>query len=138
MPASEYASRHDRAAALKHDLAKYVAWRSANLGDDAWVGPLSDEWVSAIRDDLLATRTRDGQAECASEVWARLGVPLRREASSTELDTIAGAMEIVARAEAALRAEDRAQLSALRGDLRDAQQRIRQACAALVRTTRPG
>lgn len=136
MSASEYASRVDRAAALKHDLAKYVAWRSANLPEEAWTGPLTEDWLGAVRSDLLTTRTREGRPESASEVWARLGTPLREEASSPELETIESAMRVVTRAELALRADDRHELAALRTDLREAQRSIREACAALVRSTR--
>jgi hypothetical protein len=136
MSAPDYASRFDRAAALKHDLAKYVAWRSANLPDEAWTGPLSEDWLGAVRSDLLATRTREGRPESATEVWTRLGIPLLEEAPSPELERIESAMRVVSQAESALRADDRDEIAALRANLREAQHTIREACAALVRSTR--
>ena len=59
-------------AALKHDLGKYVAWTSANLTDEAWADPVSDELIGALRGDILETRKgRDGVHESAWEVWGR-------------------------------------------------------------------
>ena len=44
--------QRERAAALKHDLGKYVAWRSANLPESAWSGELD----ATTRDALQADR----------------------------------------------------------------------------------
>ena len=46
----------ERAAALKHDLGKYVAWTSANLEDDVWDGPVRPELVDALRRDVQVAR----------------------------------------------------------------------------------
>jgi hypothetical protein len=63
-------------ADLKHDLAKAVAWRSANVAPEGWGPPLRDEALAALRADVLHTR-RSGPpgaevSEPAWEVWARL------------------------------------------------------------------
>ena len=76
--ASEKISLREQVAALKHDLAKYVAWRSSNLGEEAWEGTLSEELVEALRADLLRTREKDGVGESAWEVWGRLSAELPR------------------------------------------------------------
>ena len=55
----------ERIAALKHDLGKYVAWRSVNLPEEAWHGDPSEALVDALCADLSAFgpgRTLDDDA----------------------------------------------------------------------------
>ena len=90
-------------AALKHDLAKYVAWRSANLDESAWSEPDNVELCDALRADLLATRTRDGAAESAWQVWDRLAAGLEQPLPR-ELECVRSAVDILRAAEPELRA----------------------------------
>jgi len=107
-------------AALKHDLAKYVAWRSANYPDAAWDEPMSDEFAAALREDVLRTKG----ASSAWQVWDRAAAGLRGPLPHPELVAVAGAVEVLRGHESALRGPDPA-LAAARGEIRDAQQTIR-------------
>jgi hypothetical protein len=123
----------ERVAALKHDLAKYVAWRSANLGDDAWRLPLGAHAIESLQRDILETRTRrDGAAEAAWEIWDRLlgGAALPE---LPEIRRAAAAVELLRAAEGPLRAGDAAALSARVAELRGAQAEIRAALRELTR-----
>ncbi|TPV92824.1 MAG: hypothetical protein B7733_23670 [Myxococcales bacterium FL481] len=126
-------SLRETVAALKHDLGKYVAWRSTNLEPSAWDGPLRQECVDALTRDVLATRTRSGTDEPAWDVWARLTSPLRRPFEHEELQRVAQAVARLRDFEAALRTADRQRLAAARVEIRDAQHTIRRELAALAR-----
>jgi hypothetical protein len=123
----------ERVAALKHDLAKYVAWRSVNLADDAWRLPLGASAIESLQHDILETRTRrDGGVEAAWEVWDRLlaGVALPE---LPEVRRAAAAVELLRSAEGLLRSGDAAALSARVTELRGAQTEIRAALRDLAR-----
>lgn len=77
-----FASLEERAAALKHDLGKYVAWFSTNV--TAW-DPPSEDALEALRSDVLRTRTCDGRAEPCWDVWERLTGDLPRPLAQPEL-----------------------------------------------------
>ena len=117
----------ERAAALKHDLGKSVAWRSANFPDQAWTGPLSDELAEALRADLLATRSGPAGRETAWDVWARLTSDLPRPLAQPELVAVERAVEALRGFEPALRADDLEALAAARDQIRAAQTNIRAA-----------
>jgi hypothetical protein len=123
----------ERAAALKHDLGKYVAWRSANFDDAAWSGPLSDALWDALRDDLLRTRQRPDGDQAAWEVWAAHTRDLPQPLPEPELRAVADAVAILRAHEPALRAPDRAALSRARPAIRKAQADIRVALRDLHR-----
>lgn len=129
----EKQSLRERVAALKHDLGKYVAWTSANLEEDAWTGPVEERLLDALRGDLLETRKRGEDAETAWDVWARLTDDLPRPLSIDELAVVEEAVGTLRAAEPALRAGDRAAVAKLRGEVREAQMRIRQQLSALNR-----
>ena len=107
-------------AALKHDLAKYVAWRSANFGDDAWAGPMQADFAQALQDDVLRTKGELTAWQVWDEAAATLGDPLPHP----ELEAVAQAVDVLRGHETALRAGNDA-LAAVRGEIRDAQQSIR-------------
>lgn len=109
-------------AALKHDLAKYVAWRSANFGDDAWEGPgpMQADFARALQDDVLRTKGELTAWQVWDEAAANLGDPLPHP----ELEAVARAVDVLRGHESALRAGNEA-LSAVRGEIRDAQLSIR-------------
>ncbi|MBC8069381.1 MAG: hypothetical protein IAG13_13680 [Deltaproteobacteria bacterium] len=65
------ASRRELAAALKHDLGKYVAWRSANLPESAWQGTATAATLEALRADVLHTRTAASGDEPAWALFER-------------------------------------------------------------------
>jgi hypothetical protein len=123
----------ERVAALKHDLGKYVAWRSANFDDDAWSGPLDDALVEALCDDLLRTRQRPDGAQAAWEVWAAHTQDLPQPLPEPELRTVAAAVAVLHAHEPALRGADRAALAEARPALRKAQAEIRAALRDLHR-----
>lgn len=62
----------ERAAALKHDLGKYIAWRSANLPESAWQRPLDDATRESLQADILRTRSANGVDEPAWALFERL------------------------------------------------------------------
>ena len=117
----------ERAAALKHDLGKYVAWQSANFEDEAWEGPLDDTFVEALRADILRTRSCSEGDEAAWDVWAQHTEDLPRPLTEPELVIVEDAVAVLRSHEAALRAEDAAGLAEARTAIRTAQQNIRQA-----------
>lgn len=120
-------------ADLKHDLAKYVAWRSANYGDDAWKGPLTDDFAAALQDDVLRTK---GDLS-AWQVWdvarSGLGDPLPHP----QLREVDAAVALLKAHETALRAGGEA-LAAVRAEIRGAQQTIRSQLRDLHRTLAAG
>lgn len=116
----------EQVAALKHDLGKYVAWMSANLGDEHWQGPLRDELFDALARDLLRTRTTaDGAAEAAWDVWARFAAAWPSPPSEPELVAVGSAVAVLRGFESALRSGDRSAIAAGRPAIRAAQQAIR-------------
>ena len=119
MSAPDPLELRERVAALKHDLAKYVAWRTANFGDDAWRGPMPDDFAQALRDDLLRTKGELTAWQVWDEAVAALGDPLPHP----ELVAVAGAVGVLRAHETALRGEAQA-LAAARDEIRDAQQTI--------------
>lgn len=124
----------EQVAALKHDLGKYVAWMSANLGDEHWQGPVRDELVEALRRDLLRTRTSaEGAPEAAWDVWARVADAWPRPLPAPELAPVEAAVATLRAAEPALRAGDRPAIAAARPAIRAAQQTIRAALQQLHR-----
>ncbi|HWB76695.1 MAG TPA: hypothetical protein VG755_17135 [Nannocystaceae bacterium] len=64
--------QRERAAALKHDLGKYVAWRSANMPESAWSGPLDATTRESLQADILRTRSANGVDEPAWALFERL------------------------------------------------------------------
>jgi hypothetical protein len=120
----------ERVSAIKHDLAKYVAWRTANFGDAAWEGPLVPEFAEALRADLLQTRGD----EPAWVVWDRwiAELPESGDLPEPELSTVADAVDELRGLEAAVRSGGD-ELAAARARIRDAQGRIRVALRDLHR-----
>ena len=115
-------------AALKHDLAKYVAWRSANYGDDAWEGPLQPDFVQSLQDDVLRTK---GDLS-AWQVWDQAATAFGHPLPHPELDTVASAVDVLRGHETALRGGQQP-LANARPSIRDAQQTIRSQLSALHR-----
>jgi hypothetical protein len=116
----------EQVAALKHDLGKYVAWMSANLGDDHWHGPLRDELVEALRRDLLRTRSGgDGTVETAWELWTRFAADWPRPLPAPELVEVEAAVDLLRAHGPALAQGDRDAIAAARPQIRAAQQTIR-------------
>lgn len=107
-------------AALKHDLAKYVAWRSANYPDDAWEGPLQDDFVASLQDDVLRTKGDLSAWQVWDEAAGSLGEPLPHP----ELEAVAAAVDVLRGHETALRGGNQA-LAEARASIRDAQMAIR-------------
>jgi hypothetical protein len=116
----------ERVAALKHDLAKYVAWRSANFDDAAWTGPLTTDFAEALRADVLRTRGDDP----AWIVWRKWVADGGEPPSEPELAAVAAAVSELEAIEPALRNGGDA-LAAARPTIRAAQQRIRTELAQL-------
>jgi hypothetical protein len=117
-------------AALKHDLGKYVAWRSTNL---EFEGELDDERVEALQADVLRTRTtRTGEVLTAWEVWdaaqARLPEPLE-----PELGRVRDAVESLRGMASELRRGDAVELQPLVSSILAAQAEIRAELRSLHR-----
>ncbi len=123
----------ERAAALKHDLGKYVAWQSANFDDEAWEGPLTDALLDALQADILRTRTHDAAEQPAWEVWAAHTHDLPQPWSEPELHTVEAAVAVLHAHEAGLRTADRDAVAAARPEIRSAQGQIRAALRDLHR-----
>jgi hypothetical protein len=122
----------ERAAALKHDLGKYVAWRSANLPESAWTGPIDESTLQSIRADVLATRSGPGEPEPAWALFERLAQPWPQP-WPPELVAVAAAVTSLRKHASALATEDRDAIAAARGAIRSAQHAIRGELAALYR-----
>ena len=118
----------ERVAAIKHDLAKYVAWRTANFDDGAWEGPLTADFIEAVQADVLRTRGDDP----AWVVWDRWTEALGGTLPEPELRDVADAVDVLRGVEAAVRSggDD---LAAARPQIRAAQARIRSALRDLHR-----
>ncbi|MFO7562569.1 MAG: hypothetical protein R6X02_07985 [Enhygromyxa sp.] len=125
----------EQVAALKHDLGKYVAWTSANLDDEAWEGPISDELITALRADLLSTRKHGERREAAWEVWRSHEAALPRPLEP-ELELVAAAVAQLEQLGPALSAEDRPTIARARPELRAAQRQIRTQLLTLHRRLR--
>ncbi len=119
--------RRELAAALKHDLGKYVAWRSANLDESAWTGEVTPLLVECLRADVLRTREHAGDVQAAWEVWASHTAALPRPLTDPELAQVEEAVAVLRSAADALAGDDDDALAAVRADVRAAQQRIRTA-----------
>ena len=126
------APARELAAALKHDLGKYVAWRSANLPEAAWQGTASMATLEALRADLLHTRTAPTGDESAWVVFERhvSGWP---QPWPAELVAVERALAVLRAHAPALQGGDIASVSAALAELRAAQLTIRSELAALVR-----
>lgn len=118
----------ERVAALKHDLAKYVAWRSANFDEAAWTGPLTIDFTDALRADVLRTRGD----EPAWIVWRRFATEAPEALREPELVAVGEAVAELEALEPALH-EGGDVLAAARPRIRAAQQRIRTELADLTR-----
>lgn len=124
----------EQVAALKHDLGKYVAWMSANLGDDYWHGPVRDELIEALRRDLLRTRSAaDGTVETAWELWSRFAAEWPRPLPAPELVDVEAAVDVLRAHGPALVKGDRDAIAGARLPIRAAQQTIRSALQQLHR-----
>ncbi|HET6582660.1 MAG TPA: hypothetical protein VFG69_04420 [Nannocystaceae bacterium] len=130
-PATE--ELRERVAALKHDLGKYVAWRSVNLPDDAWTGAPTDALVDALRADVLATRRVGDRDEAAWDVFAAHTAALPRPWPAPELAAVEAAVAALRTVESALRENDRDGIAAARPVIRAAQATIRRELATLHR-----
>jgi len=120
-------------ADLKHDLAKYVAWRSANYGDDAWEGPMTDDFAAALQDDVLRTQ---GDLS-AWQVWDAARPGLGDPLPYPQLREVHDAVALLQTLETALRSGGEA-LAAVRPEIRGAQQTIRSQLRDLHRTLAAG
>jgi len=125
-------AQRELAAALKHDLGKYVAWRSANLGDAAWRAPVEPSTLEALQADVLRTRTAASGDEPAWALFERLARDWPRPWPA-ELDAVERAVAVLHGHEHALETGDARALSPALADIRAAQQTIRSELAALVR-----
>lgn len=129
MPEVSTIDLRELAAALKHDLGKYVAWRSANFEETAWVGELDRGLVEALQADILSTR---GDAP-AWAVWERHTSGLARPFAEPELEAVDRAVASLRGCEDALRSGDAARIAAAGPTIRDAQRVIREELRALHR-----
>lgn len=119
--------RRELAAALKHDLGKYVAWRSANLDEAAWTGDVTPLLVDCLQADILRTREHGDDAQAAWDVWAAHTEALPRPLDDPELVAVEAAVKKLHAAANAITSGDDEAIAAVRADVRDAQQRIRAA-----------
>jgi len=123
----------ERIAALKHDLGKYVAWRSVNVPEDAWTGEPSDALVDALCADVLATKSMGDGDLPAWDVFDVLTRDVARPWPAPELAEVAAAIERLRGCADALVRRDRVAIAELRAGIRDAQATIRRELAALHR-----
>lgn len=113
-------------AALKHDLGKYVAWRSANFHEQAWQEPADPSLVDALVYDIFYTRKKGADAfESAWEIWDRLSKPLERPFLWTELHLVESAVDKLRAIEPFLQTKNLSKIVQLRFEIRAAQQTIR-------------
>lgn len=114
-------------SALKHDLGKYIAWRSINFSDAAWQQePFAEELMNALIQDILCTRTNScGTFEPAWVIWERLANQFQRPflfAELTEVETAVHTLRVFA---PLLMAKKVAEIFHVRFEIRNAQQLIR-------------
>ena len=119
-------------ASLKHDLAKYVAWRSANLDEASWAGALTDEMVEALRADILETRKGRAGPEPAWQVWRSFSDQLPKPLAP-ELVAVEAAVNTLEACRGPLEAGSGVALADARPRIRDAQLEIRKQLRALHR-----
>lgn len=124
----------DLVADLKHDLAKYVAWRTANYGDEAWSGSLQPEFVEALQADVLRTY-RDRPAWV---LWDERRESLRALGGGQALAAVECAIETLRGHESALRAGRSASLARALPSIREAQHTIRASISAFHKALRDG
>lgn len=120
-------------ADLKHDLGKYVAWRSANYSDDAWEGPLQAELVDALQSDIL--RTLGGRS--AWEIWTRHTEAFPRPWAHEALAEVEAAVDVLRAHREILMSGCSDALASARPALRAAQVQIREALRRAARDLRP-
>jgi len=120
-------------ASLKHDLGKYVAWRSANLDDAAWEGPVTPLLVECLRADVLTTRTGPRGDRPAWQVFADLVAPLPVPLPEPELVDVAAAVERLRGVAVVLATDDGEAIASVRAEVRQAQGVIRRRLADLHR-----
>ena len=129
----------DRLQALKHDLGKYVAWRSANLSEEEWAAA-SELATDAVRHDVLRTKTTAaGDTLPAWEVLSsalRTFSPPERAAASPELDRVCEQVGALRELESDIRSGDAVRDADSRARIREAQSSIRQSLRALLRRAR--
>lgn len=125
-------SQRELAAALKHDLGKYVAWRSANLPESAWQGEPSPDTVAALQADILRTRSAPVGDEPAWGLFER-HVGAWPRPWPDELVAVERAIATLRTHADALLAGDARALAPALPELRAAQSTIRSELAALVR-----
>jgi hypothetical protein len=129
----DHEALRELAAALKHDLGKYVAWRSINLPEQAWAGPLDDTTFEALRCDLMATRAAASGDESAWALFDRLAADWPRPWPAA-LMAVATAIDGLRGLQRAFEADARDDIAAARPQIRAAQASIRTQLAALVRS----
>jgi len=76
------------AAKAKHDLGKYIAFQCRWLPEDAG----KEDWIQALRSDLVETRRGPDGSEGAVEIWARLKPSFASLGSDPDIHQIEGAM----------------------------------------------
>jgi hypothetical protein len=123
--AMDPSTQRELAAALKHDLGKYVAWRSANLAEDAWTGPVGPMLIESLQADVLRTRETQSGARAAWELWDELTSSIPRPLQAEELKTVERAIEVLRGAAEALTAGTPETVGPVRTAIRDAQSSIR-------------
>ena len=127
------AAFRERIAALKHDLGKYVAWRSVNLPEEAWTGPPGPALVDALVADVLATRSTNDGDVAAWDVFATHMHDVPQPFAEPELVKVADAIERLRACAPALEKRDLVALAECRASIREAQGIIRRELAALHR-----
>jgi hypothetical protein len=123
----------ERIAALKHDLGKYVAWRSVNLPEDAWTGAPGEPLVDALVADVLSTMTRGDGSVAAWEVFDAHMSDVARPWPAPELARVDEAVRRLEACAPALARRDLPAIAECRAVIRDAQATIRRELAALHR-----
>ena len=129
----------DRICALKHDLGKYVAWRSANLTEEEWrdAGP---EAQAAVRNDILRTKTLGDGTELSAWMVLRMSLDAfsdhERTVASPELNLVCRNVEVLESLEGDIVSGDAVVHQEIQTRLRQAQAEIRNSLSALVRRAR--
>lgn len=123
--------RLELALAIKHDVAKAIAWHSANLPPLSTDSDASEEQVRAWRLDLLGR----GPGQAVWERWARLIERWPGE-WAPELHAIAGELDRLAHLADRVRARELAGDRGVHVVIAQTQQRVRRAASDLVRRLR--